>query len=268
MLKEVLEENYQKFHSREFLYSDPLKFVHGYSQARDQEVVAYIAASLAYGRVEQILKNLERIFFGMGESPFEFILNFCEKDLMFLGEFIYRFNKREDIVSLIYILQTILQKHKNIENFFTKNFKREEEKGIKYSISDFSKRAIEEGGGEAAYGDGKIPDRYGVRWFFSDPYKGGASKRINLFLRWMVRDDEIDLGLWKTLKPSDLYIPLDIHLARISKEMGLTHRNQPNWLMVDEITKNLKTICPTDPIKYDFSICRIGILKTFSKKKD
>lgn len=266
-LKERLEDLYTSYHSN-YLYSDPLKYLHQYSRTEDVEIVGIIASSLAYGRVEKIFESIEQILRIMGPHPADYILSFDpKKDFVKFKNFVHRFNKGEDISCLIYFLQQILDNFGSIGEFFKKCYY-QSGGDIKETLSAFTQNILSFNTADF-YGGGKLPDRAGVRYFFPSPAKGSPCKRLNLYLRWMVRkSDGIDFGLWDFVDPSRLIIPVDTHIARLSRYLGLTNKKNPSWKVAVEITEKFKEINPVDPLRYDFSLCRLGILDICPSKVD
>lgn len=266
-LKKQLEKLYRTF-DLEFLSTDPLEFVHRYTRPADQEVAGLISASLAYGRVANIRRNLERVFRVMGESPWRFATSFTpKKGLMLFKDFSHRFNNGRDMVCLIYFIRQMIEKSGSIGGFFLEGYD-PGEKNVKGALASFSARVLALDSAPV-FGTKKLPSGAGVRFFFPSPEGGSACKRLNLYLRWMVRrGDGLDFGIWRDISPSKLVIPLDTHIARISRNIGLTTRKNPGWRMAEEITDELRKLDPFDPVKYDFSLCRLGILDRCPKHSD
>ncbi|MBI5047407.1 MAG: TIGR02757 family protein [Deltaproteobacteria bacterium] len=210
----------------------------------------------------------------MDNQPYKFVINFNpKKDARVFDGFIHRFNSGRDIACLVYFAKQMIERNGSIGEFFLKGYN-PGDANIKNALVNFSERALSLDS-SAIYSDivcaGKkeLPGNAGVRFFFPSPKDGSPCKRLNLYLRWMVRNgDSLDFGLWKDIQPCKLVIPLDTHIARISQNIGLTKRKSPDWKMAEEITENLKILDPEDPVKYDFAICRLGILEHCSKRKD
>ncbi len=260
-----LERLYRTFDLR-FLSSDPLQFVHRFKRKEDRETVGLMASSLAYGRVEGIKKSIEKALAVMGDSPHLFVKKFSSRQARLFSGFVHRFNDGKDISCLIYFMRQMIEKNGSIEEFFLKGYS-PDDKNIKNALISFSQRALELDTG-GIYGNG-LPLNAGVKFFFPTPSNGSPCKRLNLYLRWMVRrGDKLDMGLWKEINPSKLIIPLDTHIARISKNIGLTKRSTPDWKMAEEITETLKELDPVDPVKYDFALCRLGILDKCPRRAD
>ena len=266
-LKRCLDKLYAAFDLK-FLSPDPLEFVHQFEKPEDQELVGLVASSLAYGRVERILISVRTVLELMGNQPYRFIVNFNpQKDAKVFDGFVHRFNSGKDIACLIYFAQQMIEKSGSVGSFFLKGYQ-PEDVNIKNSLISFSERALLLDS-SPIYGKEKLSQHAGVRFFFPSPNNGSPCKRLNLYLRWMVRrGDKLDFGLWKNIPPDKLIIPLDTHIARISQNIGLTKRKNPDWKMAEEITDNLKKLDPNDPVKYDFALCRLGILEHCPKKKD
>jgi uncharacterized protein (TIGR02757 family) len=257
-----------------FLSPDPLEFVHRFKEKKEQEIVGLIASSLAYGQVERILASISALLELMENQPYKFTINFNpKKDAERFNNFVHRFNTGRDIACLIYFTRQMIEDSGSIGKFFLKGYNHRDT-NIKNSLINFSNRVLSLNS-SVIYSRAKrnsknnLPKDAGVRFFFPSPRDGSPCKRLNLYLRWMVRNgDRLDFGLWKEIPPHKLIIPLDTHIARISKNIGLTKRKSPDWRMAEEITDNLKKLDVKDPVKYDFALCRLGILEHCPKKKD
>ncbi|MEE9543325.1 MAG: TIGR02757 family protein [Thermodesulfobacteriota bacterium] len=267
LLKRRLELLYRTFDLK-FLSPDPLEFVHKFKSAGEREVVGIIASSLAYGRVAQILASIERVMELMDHDPLSFILSFEPKrDMKIFRNFKHRFNDGKDLACLIYFARQMIDADGSIGAFFLKGYSKEDET-IKEALENFTERALALDGA-FIYKRKKLPKEAGVRYFFPSPAKLSACKRLNLYLRWMVRrGDSLDFGLWRSIDPAKLIIPLDTHIARISANIGLTARKTADWRMAEEITSALRELDPKDPVKYDFSLARLGILEKCPKRKE
>lgn len=267
ILKERLDGLYDTYHSG-YLESDPLKFLHRYEQAEDIEIVGLITSSLAYGRVDRIFKSLETIFDVMGNSPSDFVKDFDPaRDAKLFDGFVHRFNKGEDIACLIWFLKQVLEEQGSLGGLF-KYLQNHNDANIGPLLAAFSDYMLSLDS-TPFYGGKALPKDAGVRYFFPSPKNGSACKRLCLFLRWMVRKDKgLDFGLWDFIPASKLIIPLDTHLARLSQQLGFTKLKSPGWKMALEVTQSLKKLDPKDPLRYDFALCRLGILDVCPKKKD
>ncbi|MEE8575167.1 MAG: TIGR02757 family protein [Thermodesulfobacteriota bacterium] len=266
-LKTQLTRLYRTF-DLEFLSPDPLELVRKFRSARNKEVAGLVASSLAYGRVEGILRSVTDVMERIKWQPYLFTMNTGPKEAarVFKG-FKHRFNTGADVACLLYFARQMIEAEGSIGAFFTKGYN-PKDKNIKNTLISFTERtlALDSGG---IYGVKSLPKNAGVRYFFPSPLKGSACKRLNLYLRWMVRKgDSLDFGLWTEINPAKLIIPLDTHVARISRNIGLTKRKSANWRMAEEITEALAALDKADPVKFDFSLCRLGILEKCPKNTD
>ena len=266
-LKPCLDKLYRTFDLK-FLSPDPLEFIHKFKTSEDKEIVGLIASSLAYGQVERIRSSIKTVLERMDNKPYRFTVRFNPvKDKGLFDGFVHRFNTGRDIACLIYFAKQMIEESGSVGGFFLKGYSTKDA-NIKNSLISFSERVLSLDV-SALYGTKSLPNDAGVRFFFPSPKNGSPCKRLNLYLRWMVRKgDRLDFGLWKDISASKLIIPLDTHIARISQNIGLTKRKSPDWNMAEEITENLKKLDPQDPVKYDFALCRLGILEHCPKKKD
>jgi uncharacterized protein (TIGR02757 family) len=253
-LREILEGLYQKYNHREFVPPDPLQFMYRYKNKGDMEVVGFLAAMFAYGAVEQIAKFLTALLGKMGKKPADFIKNFSKTDQKLFENLKYRFNTADDIVNLLAALKKKLNKFGSLENLFLAGYDERDETIIP-AATKFIK----------ALNAGSSP---GLKFLLSNPDNGGTCKRLFLFLRWMIRNDEVDAGLWKTVDQAKLVAPVDVHIGRLSRILGLHNKKTINLKTALQVTAGLREINPADPIKYDFALCRIGILENCTGKKN
>jgi uncharacterized protein (TIGR02757 family) len=262
-LRSVLEHLYRTYDFGSRISSDPIKYPRRYKQARDIEVVGFVSSCLAYGRVNQFMSVIEELLSLMRESPYEFILDFQpQRQWQRFAHIQYRFQTNEDIMALLAVLSEVLKRYHSIENAFKAFYKKDDIKG---AIEGFFQHIIAL---NSVLADRGIvsPNSKGFLQLFPLPSKGSPCKRMNLFLRWMVRDRDIDFGIWKGISKSRLIIPLDTHIARISRCLELTKRTTQDWKMAEEITDSLREIDPEDPLKYDFALCHQGIKGICSKE--
>jgi len=259
LLKKKLDALYKNY-DRAYLASDPLMFPHRYSDPADIEVVGLISAALAYGRVAMIQQNVQSILDMMGKHPARYVRRFdARAGLSDFADFSHRFNRGDDVVLLMHYMKQMLALEGSIGAFFRAGYD-PDAADIGGSLAGFVERTLALDC-KPVYPKGALPKKAGARYFFPSPTGGSACKRLNLYLRWMVRrNDGLDFGLWDFVRPSQLVIPLDTHIARICQLIGLTQRKSAGWPMAVEITENLKRLDPDDPVKYDFAICRLGIL--------
>lgn len=257
-LKKVLEQLYTS-RSQQHLANDPLSFCHRYHDPADQEVAALVAAVFAYGSVKVIKGSLSRIFRIMGDSPAGFVDGFDPKrDRQRCTGFKHRFNDADDLAALFWAIRLMRQQQGSIERFFCQSLA-EDAATVEESLNGFC-TAVLELDYRPVFGRSGLSPESSFRFLFPSPSGGSACKRLCMFLRWVVRPaDGIDLGLWQQVRPAQLVIPVDRHIERISRMLGLTSRRTPDWRMACEITAALRQFDPLDPVKYDFSICHLGI---------
>ncbi len=246
-LRDKLESLYSIYNRRTFVHPDPLEFVYNYEEPIDMEVAALVAACLAYGRVGQILKSVSTVLKHMGPSPASFVLSSARETMegIYSG-FRHRFTTGRELAGLLWGMGQVLREHGSMETCLASHLDGSSDTIIP-ALSGF----IEELRYYAAQAKNSL---------LPDPKKGSALKRFNMFLRWMVRADEVDPGVWTCLKPSMLVIPLDVHMHRVSKELGFTIRRQADMRTALEITHFFRQIEPDDPVRYDFALTRPGIL--------
>jgi uncharacterized protein (TIGR02757 family) len=257
-LKTTLDALYDA-RSQQHLANDPLSFCHRFNTPEDQEIAGLIASSFAYGNVKIILRNLEFIFSRIGGSPRSFVQNFDpvkDKEL-FLG-FKHRFNDARDLCALLYAARVMIEASGSIENFFSQGFDPQKD-DLSDALVKFTS-SILASDYTPVFGTTSPPKDSYFSFLFPSPASGSACKRLCMYLRWMIRpSDGIDLGIWKRIPPSKLVIPVDAHIQRICRLLGFTSRKQADWKMACEITAALRKLSPDDPVRYDFSICHLGI---------
>jgi uncharacterized protein (TIGR02757 family) len=259
-LRPVLEKLYKKYNRRELIKPDPLQFVYEYDRPCDMEIAGFVAAVLAYGRVAQIEKSVTAMLAIMGTSPYEFVLNFRATDRKKLAGFKHRFNTGDDLADLFVLLKKVIRKDGGLESFFLRGYN-DGDKTVVNALSGFCGSLLSEHSRKNA---GHVSR--GLQYLLSDPAKGSACKRLNLFLRWMVRDDDVDPGLWKSVDKAKLIVPIDVHMGRLCKILNLYDRKTVSLKAAMEITEAFAQIEPADPAKYDFCLSRIGIVENCSGK--
>lgn len=244
--REFLESLYECYNRKKYIPPDPLEFVLRYDDPRDQEVVGLIASALAYGRVAQIHRSVSKVLARMGTSPHRFIL---EHPAHFFREcfhgFKHRFTTDLQLASLLASIRRMLGEHGSLEACFTSGIKPGDATILK-ALTRFARELREDMDG---------PDAM----FIPSPDRGSACKRLHLFLRWMVRRDDVDPGVWGGIAPKLLLVPLDVHMHRIGSLLGLTRRKQADLQAVEEITEGFRCVAPEDPVRYDFALTRMGI---------
>lgn len=251
-LKQKLDYHYHSYNRKDFP-PDPLLFLYLYKNSKDIEAAGLLSSVFAYGNVRSIIATLNKIFKVTG-TPYSFITKGTANDFHQLKTIKHRFYSGEDIYALFVMLQIIYKEYGSIKKFFYQYYN-EEEKDLKEPMSRFSDYM------HSGILKERKHDTPGIKFMFPSPESGSACKRMNLFLRWMIRKDEIDPGVWDKIPPSKLLIPVDTHIARICKELKLTSLKNVSWSMAEQITDNLRKYSPEDPVKYDFAICHIGMSK-------
>lgn len=249
MDRALFEELYQRLNHKEWVDPDPLVFLYDYQDIRDREIVGLIASSLAYGRVKQILESVRKVLQRL-PHPREDLLNSDRKELekRFEG-FRHRFTTGRAMAWMLSGVAEAIRDDGSIENFFLQGLDPDDE-DIVPALKKFVDRI---GRGVESSG----------HWILSSPGKGSACKRLNLFLRWMVRKDEVDPGGWDRVPRSKLIVPVDTHMNRLAKVLGFSSRKQADLKTAREITRTFRSICSEDPVKYDFALTRIGIRSDF-----
>jgi uncharacterized protein (TIGR02757 family) len=258
-LKGLLEKLYAKYNHRRFIPPDPLQFVYRYQNPADQELVGFLSAILAYGRVSQIQKNLQQLLAPMGASPRLFLEHFSSRDRKLLGSFKHRFTTAEHIADLLGLLQRILGCTGSIERFFCLSCRSRDE-NILPALTDFCNRLY--ASYEKCY---RRPVSRQMRFLLAAPGPGPA-KRLNLFLRWMVRKDNVDPGLWHSIDKRKLIVPVDVHIARLCRHLSFCRQKNISLTMAVRITRRFTELSPSDPVKYDFALTRLGILNRCSRR--
>lgn len=252
-LKQIFEELYNRFNHRELIKPDPLQFVYQYKSPTDKEIVAFLAAALAYGRVEQIEKSLTNLFSRIGESPYTFVKNFDKRGLKRLSGFKHRFTTGTDIADLLTLLKKVLSRYGSIQKYFVGGYS-PTDKNIIPALTKFCDSLW-----KIYKKEQKGQPSVGLKFLLAGPAGGSACKRLNLFLRWMVRKDDVDPGLWKSIDKAKLIVPVDVHIGRLCKILGMYNHKTVSLASAVEITESFAQIEPADPVKYDFALSRIGI---------
>ena len=267
-LKFHLDNFLDNFPRERHVSNDPVQFVHRYEDPRDREVAGLIAAVFAYGNVKSVIRTVDAALQYLGNSPSRTLATFePRKDARRLRGFYHRFNTNRDLAVLFWIVRRALEDYGSLEAVFTAGLS-PADTDIGAGLENFCKTLLGFGH-EQFYPRGELKRRIGVRFFFPRPSEGSACKRLNLYLRWMVRpEDGIDCGVWKTVAPRQLVIPLDTHIARISSYIGLTEMRSPGWAMALEITRNLRALHAEDPLRYDFALCHLGIAGDCPRKRN
>ena len=255
-LKPALDELYAGFNHADSA-TDPIQIVRRFTRDDDREVVGFIAAALAFGRVMSVLQSIERVLAVIGPAPAAYVRRFDpRRDGPAFAGIVHRWTREADIVALLWLLRQMIDRAGSIEGFFLEGHDPAAD-DIAATLDSFSTRAMALDL-TAAYG--RVPKRPGVCYFFPRPSAGSGCKRLNLFLRWMVRRDALDLGVWRRVPPAQLIVPLDTHVIRVGRCLRLTSYTSPGWRMARDITASLRAIDPADPVKYDYALCHLGMM--------
>lgn len=247
--KERLEALYSEYNRRCYVHPDPLEFLYDFDDPLDVEVVGIIASSLAYGNVKQILRSVSVVLARMGPCPSAFLLNSpFDRVADSLSDFKHRFTTGEDLARLLWGMRRVIEKHGSLQKCFMSRLRRKDRNVIP-ALSAFVEKI----------------SPAGCDFLIPSPSRGSACKRLNLFLRWMVRRDEVDPGGWDGVPSSKLLVPLDTHMHRIAMTLGLTKRKQADLRTAMEITEAFRELSPGDPVRYDFVLTRFGIRKDFDQ---
>ncbi|MBK5208568.1 MAG: TIGR02757 family protein [Flavobacteriaceae bacterium] len=249
-LKEFLNEKVIQYNNPKFIESDPIQIPHRFSLKEDIEVAAFLTATIAWGNRKSIIKNGGNMMDLLGNSPYDFVINHKPHHLESIEHFVHRTFNIGDFKYFITALQHIYLNHGGMENVFSKN-----------AITNSTQVAIHEF--KTIFFE--IPHVKRTQKHISDPLNGSAAKRINMFLRWMVRNDKtgVDFGIWKSLTPAQLSCPLDVHSGNVARKLGLLTRKQNDAKALAELDENLRKMDKNDPVKYDFALFGLGVFEGF-----
>lgn len=240
--KNELDRLVEKYQNEEFIKDDPVQFLHRYKNKKDIEIAGFIASLVAYGSRKQFIKKLDQLLVDIAQNePLNFIQNFEPK---IIGDFNYRFGKPSDFIAIFEIMKGLYSNNGSLEELFEHGYK--QDKIFETVVDYFYARAPKFVG-------------QGFYHMIPNPHNGGAMKRMCMYLRWMVRKSVVDAGIWNFMPASELYIPLDVHVGRVSREMGLLTRKANDFRAVVELTNKLKEFSPEDPVKYDFAMFGYGV---------
>ena len=239
-----LDSLVKKYETSDFINSDPVQFIHRYTSINDIEIAGFLSALFAFGSRKVFIKKLELLFQIMGNEPYDFILN---GDIELLSNIDYRFAKPDDIKQIVYVLRKLYTSSKGLSELFTYGYTVDSTiKSALITVCDYF------------YSNTSKPSQ-GFNFMIANPKNGGAMKRMNMFLRWMVRKSVVDVGIWDFITSAELLIPLDVHVANVSRKMGLLTRSSNDFKAVLELTRKLKEFDNADPVKYDFAMFGAGI---------
>lgn len=243
-LKEILEEKFNAYNCLDFISTDPISIPHQFTKKEDIEISGFLAAIISWGQRPIIIRNAIKLIGLMDNSPFDFVMNHTDSDLKPFEKFTHRTFNGKDCCYFIQSLKNIYLNHDGLENIFKKST-------IYEGIINLNKAFFE------------LPYEIRTKKHIANPEKGASAKRINMFLRWMIRKDSrgVDFGIWNSIKPSQLYCPLDIHSGNAARQLGILKRKQNDWKAVEELTGGLKKFDYNDPVKYDFALFGMGIFE-------
>ncbi|MFB3387366.1 TIGR02757 family protein [Flavobacterium sp. LAR06] len=249
-LKEFLDEKVIQYNNQDFIESDPVQIPHLFTQKEDIEIAGFLSATIAWGNRKMIIKNSHQMMELMGNTPYDFVMSHSDEDLERLENFVHRTFNGKDLGGFIKGLQHIYKNHNGLEAVFAKN---QEQNSLQKSIHEFKKIFFE------------IDHLPRTQKHISDPVNNSAAKRINMYLRWMVRQDTkgVDLGIWKTISPSSLSCPLDVHSGNVARKLGILSRKQNDGKALAELDFKLRQMDSKDPVKYDFALFGLGVFEGF-----
>ena len=249
--KEELDNLVSKYETKDFIKEDPIQFIYKFRTKQDIELAGFIASLFAYGNRKMFIQKLDDLFSRSGNDLLNYIKNGYFKNL---EGFEYRFSKDFDIIPVFEILHKLYSESDGLEELFSYAFQNVKgfDRGDKYdrflqAVTDYF------------YSNAPKSAGHGFFHMLPNPSNGGAMKRMNMYLRWMVRKSNVDMGIWGFMKPCDLFIPLDVHVARLSRNMGLLTRKSNDYRAVVELTSRLREFCCEDPVKYDFAMFAFGV---------
>ncbi len=253
-LKELLDEAYDRFARPAFIERDPIQIPRAFQAREDAEVIGFLTATIAWGQRPTIIANANMLVRLMDNAPHAFVMHAEAADLEHLEHFVHRTFNGVDLTHFVHAMRHVYTVHGGLENAFLDNGS---VGNMKEAIARFKQRFFE-------------PEHQArTRKHVADPAKGSNAKRINMFMRWMVRPNDrgVDLGLWSVIKPADLMVPLDVHTGRIGRELGLLKRKQDDWKAVEELTAALRAFDQVDPVKYDIALFGLGVSRQQSKSR-
>lgn len=249
-IKAFLEEKVQQYESFDFIEVDPILIPHQFSQKEDIEISGFLAATIAWGNRKSIINNAQKMMDLMDQAPYDFILNHKENDLQRFEGFVHRTFNADDLRYFIKALRYIYQEHQGLEQLFSRYAKPQ---SLQESIHHLKQVFF------------SLPHQQRTQKHVSDPLKGSAAKRLNMYLRWMVRSNKngVDFGLWKSLHPRQLSCPLDVHSGNVARKLKLLKRKQNDGKALAELDKALRKMDPEDPVKFDYALFGLGVFEKF-----
>lgn len=249
-LKTFLDEKVHLYNNLKFIESDPIQVPHQFSKKEDIEIAGFLTATIAWGNRKSIINNANKMMVLLDHAPYEFVTQHQDSDLEALQSFVHRTFNGDDFIQFTKSLQHIYKAHDGLEAVFAKHAG---PNALQQSIHEFKKLFFE------------IPHLERTKKHVSDPLKKSAAKRINMYLRWMVRNDNagVDFGIWDSLSPAQLSCPLDVHSGNVARQLGLLKRKQNDAKALAELDANLRKLDPYDPVKYDFALFGLGVFEGF-----
>ncbi|MEM7086014.1 MAG: TIGR02757 family protein [Bacteroidota bacterium] len=249
-LKEFLDEKATFYNQPKFIESDPIQVPHLFSQKEDIEIAGFLVATIAWGNRKSIINNGKRLMELMDHAPFEFVMNHSKNDLTPLSHFVHRTFNGDDLVYFIKAIKHIYSNHSGLEQVFAQHAEKD---NLQRSIHEFKKLFF------------SLPHSSRTEKHVSDPLKNSAAKRLNMYLRWMIRPDNtgVDFGLWKLLSTAQLSCPLDVHSGNVARKLKLLTRKQNDGKALFELDTSLRKMDAQDPVKYDFALFGLGVFEKF-----
>ncbi|MCB0663940.1 MAG: TIGR02757 family protein [Saprospiraceae bacterium] len=249
-IRDFMEECVEKYNRPSFIELDPISIPHRFSDNRDKEIIGFWVAILSWGQRKTIINSGNKLAALMDESPYDFIINHTESDRKRFLDFKHRTFNGTDALYFLQFFQEFYKRHNSLEEAFAR-FMNPDDTDVENGLAGFHRFFFQ------------LPDApQRTQKHIATPLRKSTCKRINMFLRWMVRTDKkgVDFGIWNNISPAQLLVPLDVHVDRVARNMGLITRKQTDWQTVLELTENLRKLDPTDPVKYDYALFGLGVL--------
>jgi uncharacterized protein (TIGR02757 family) len=255
-IKKILEQKVQQYNKIDFITKDPICIPHQFKKQQDIEIAGFFAAIFAWGNRTTIINKSKELMARMDNAPYEFCTSHHDKDLKKLVGFVHRTFNDTDLLYTIEFFKKHYTKHSSLETaFFNHHLTHQPMKDVEEGLNHFHSYffSLED-----------APSR--TKKHIARPLSGATCKRLNMYLRWMVRNDQqgVDFGIWKQMQPAKLICPIDVHVGRVSRSLGILHRKQTDWLAAVELTHYLRTLDAEDPVKYDFALFSLGVIEKFN----
>lgn len=249
-LKDFLDSKVLQYNQLQFIETDPIQIPHQFNKKEDIEISAFLTATIAWGNRKSIINNANKLMQLLDNAPFDFVMHHSQSNLNTLQSFVHRTFNSIDCIQFIKNLQHIYKTHNGLEAVFKTHA---QPHSLQYAIHQFKQHFFE------------LPHQARTQKHVSDPLKGSAAKRINMFLRWMVRSDAagVDFGIWQSLSPAQLSCPLDVHSGNVARQLGILTRKQNDAKALLELDTNLRKLDANDPVKYDFALFGLGVFEGF-----